>query len=375
MMHWMKRTALEYIAQGGLGYSFGAIGDESTSEYSNSVKNFTTVIFRLSILRQFVPFLSKIGPAWFRRLVVCITPIKRVQRLREICDVMYKTATTVFNEKKTRLALGDEAVELQVGEGRDVMSILMKENMKADLKDRLPNDELLGQMSTLIFAAQDTTSTALSRILHVLAENPNAQTRLREEVTEARILAKSDVAYDELHALPFLDAVVRETLRLFPPVYMIHRTTQRDVTLPLSSPVLATDGSTQLSSISLLRNTNVIIAIEAANRRTDVWGPDAGEWKPERWAKLKDHERSETEPKLPGVYMNTMTFLGGGRSCIGFKFALLEIKVVLSILLENFHFDLCPDKKYAWKLGGITTPGIEDDPVPKLPMRVSLVKS
>lgn len=118
--------------------------------------------------------------------------------------------------------------------------------MKADLKDRLPDDELLGQMSyvsdrlhasnspkgsyqslgcrTLIFAAQDTTSTALSRILHVLAENPDAQTRLREEVTEARILAKGDVAYDELHALPFLDAVVRETLRLFPPVYMIHRT-------------------------------------------------------------------------------------------------------------------------------------------------------
>lgn len=81
------------------------------------------------------------------------------------------------------------------------------------------------------------------------------------------------------------------------------------MTLPLSSPVLAADGSTQLSSISLLRNTNVIIAIEAANRRTDVWGPDAGEWKPERWAKLKDHERSETEPKLPGVYMNTCVFV------------------------------------------------------------------
>lgn len=53
----------------------------------------------------------------------------------------------------------------------------------------------------------------------------------------------------------------------------------------------------------------------------------------------------------------------------------LRSEVVLSILLENFHFDLCPDKKYSWKLGGITTPGIEDDPVPKLPMRVSLVKS
>ncbi len=53
MMHWMKRTALEYIAQGGLGYSFGAIGDESTSEYSNSVKNFTSVIFLPDFLKLF----------------------------------------------------------------------------------------------------------------------------------------------------------------------------------------------------------------------------------------------------------------------------------------------------------------------------------
>ena len=67
---------------------------------------------------------------------------------------------------------------------------------------------------TLIFAAQDTTSAALSRILHMLAIHKEAQERLRHEITEARILAKGDISYDELHALPFLDAVCRETLRL-----------------------------------------------------------------------------------------------------------------------------------------------------------------
>ena len=67
--------------------------------------------------------------------------------------------------------------------------------------------------STLIFAAHDTTSTSLSRMLHVLALHPAAQAKLREEVTAAR-LEHGDLAYDALMALPYLDAVVRESLRL-----------------------------------------------------------------------------------------------------------------------------------------------------------------
>jgi len=55
------------------------------------------------------------------------------------------------------------------------------------------------------------------------------------------------------------------------------------------------------------------------------------------------------------------------------KFAQLEIKITLSVLIETFRFDLSADKKIAWKLGGIVSPGVENDPVPKLPLRVALV--
>lgn len=68
--------------------------------------------------------------------------------------------------------------------------------------------------STLIFAAHDTTSSALSRILHLLALHPEAQDRLRAEVTAARADG-GDLSYEQLEALPFLDATVRETLRLY----------------------------------------------------------------------------------------------------------------------------------------------------------------
>ncbi|KAL5525409.1 hypothetical protein ACEPAF_9279 [Sanghuangporus sanghuang] len=387
MLYWLKRTALEIIGQGGLGYSFGPLDSTTRSEYSESVKNFAPTLFRLSILRQFLPFFSSIGPAWLRRVIVRILPIKRVQRLREIVIVMDKTVRAIYTEKCSRLNAGDSAVRAQISEGRDITSILLRENTKSTEEDKLSDEEILGQMSTLIFAGQDTTSAAFTRTLQTLAEHPSAQTRLRDELLEAHALARGDLDYDTLHTLPFLDAVVRETLRLYPPVFMLHRVTTKDTILPLSVPIHISDGRSPISSLPLRKNTNVIIAIDAANRRTDIFGPDAEQWRPERWLERDDpenednktnsHENSHNEKvsnnKLPGVYSGLMTFLGGGRSCIGFNFAILEIKTLLAALIPAFHFELPEEKELAWKLGGIVSPGVKDDPVPKLPLRLSLV--
>lgn len=68
-------------------------------------------------------------------------------------------------------------------------------------------------LSTLTLAANETTSRTLCRILHILSERPEVQERLRAELIEAR-LAHGDLDYDQLGALPFLDAIVRETFRV-----------------------------------------------------------------------------------------------------------------------------------------------------------------
>ena len=79
-----------------------------------------------------------------------------------------------------------------------------------------------GLYSGLIFAGHDTTSSILSRALHLLSMDQERQTKLREEVTAARE-ERGDLDYDSLMSLPFLDAVCRETLRLFPPLSSIGR--------------------------------------------------------------------------------------------------------------------------------------------------------
>lgn len=109
----------------------------------------------------------------------------------------------------------------------------MKANLEASDEDRLPESEILAQMtfvavveifaahlidstihrSSFLLAGMDTTSGALSRILHQLALHPEVQEKLRIELTEARE-RDGDLDFDTLHSLPYMEAVVRETLRL-----------------------------------------------------------------------------------------------------------------------------------------------------------------
>lgn len=78
------------------------------------------------------------------------------------------------------------------------------------------DDDAIDNLRTLVFAAMDTTSSALARILHLLAQHPQVQDKLREEIVRAKQVNGESVhlSYDELHALPYLEAVCRETLRL-----------------------------------------------------------------------------------------------------------------------------------------------------------------
>jgi len=72
------------------------------------------------------------------------------------------------------------------------------------------------------------------------------------------------------------------------------------------------------------------------NMRTDIWGPDATEFNPDRWN--KQHQQ------VPGVWGNIMTFISGPRNCIGHRLTLVEMKILLFILLRSFEFAIPPSK-------------------------------
>ncbi|KIY47946.1 cytochrome P450 [Fistulina hepatica ATCC 64428] len=138
---------------------------------------------------------------------------------------------------------------------------------------------------------------------------------------------------DELNALPYLDRVVRESLRVYSPVCNTARIADADDVIPLSRPIVDKRG-VQRHEIRIKRGLNIQIPIQIMNKDPDVWGDDAKEFRPDRW--IVPPEGAKT---MPGVWGNQMTFLGGPHSCIGYRFALTEIKIALFVLLRAFNFE------------------------------------
>jgi len=318
-----------------------------------------------------LPLAIKLLPTNVRTFIMNITPWKNLHDVRDMVNYMHELSVEIYQEKQRALEEGEESVVKQIGQGKDLLSIMMRENMKADTQDKLPEEEIIAQMSTFTFAAMDTTSSAMSRILHLLALHPAVQDKLRQEIIEARKERQGEnLSYDELVALPYLDAVCRETLRLYAPVATLMRKAREDTVLPLSRPVRGVDGK-DVTEVFIPRGSRVWLSLLNANRSSELWGPDAMEWKPERW--LSPLPESIMDSKIPGIYSHLMTFSGGTRSCIGFKFSQLEMKVVIAMLAENFKFSLPPGKEIYWQMSGIASPVIVgDDGHTKLPLIVEL---
>ncbi|KAH9914679.1 cytochrome P450 [Epithele typhae] len=219
--------------------------------------------------------------------------------------------------------------------------------MAASEEDRLPEEELVAQIATFIVAGVDTTSNALARTLDILSVRPETQERLRHEVLEAREQYGQEIPYNELSALPYLDAVCRETMRLHPSVTFTQRAAKQDTVLPLSVPVNGID------HIAVPKGVEVLTNIAACNTNKALWGDDAYEWNPDRW--LRPLPAAVEEARIPGIYANSFSFGGGGYSCIGFKFSQLEMKVVLSSLIASFRFERS-SKGFVWNLAGVAFP-------------------
>ncbi|QRV93490.1 cytochrome P450 family protein [Ceratobasidium sp. AG-Ba] len=364
VLYWCNSAALEFIGQAGLGHTFGRFqGIESA--YSRAIKDFLPTFgevapFRaiFNIAYNYIPSVS------LRRKLVDFVPIQSVQRMKEIVRVQDDQARVILNQKKKDLQV-DSGTE----RNEDILTTLLKTNAQLVDNERLPEDQVLGQINALIFAGHETTSGTLTRILDLLSQNLELQNKLRAEISA--ISATAD--YDEVNSLPLLDAVCRETLRLYPPVPVLERQPTKDWVVPLRYPVKGRDG-TPLCEIVVKKGTHIYLALREANRCKETWGEDADIFRPERW--LDPKSQSFGDNKTPGVYSSIMTFGAGPRACLGFRFALLELKVVLSTLLRSFEFTPSAfETEWRFKVG--MAPFVIDsgdcEEKAQLPLRVTLV--
>ncbi|GLA29977.1 hypothetical protein AnigIFM63604_011514 [Aspergillus niger] len=186
----------------------------------------------------------------------------------------------------------------------------------------LSDESIIDNMITFLIAGHETTSGMLSFVFYYLLKNAHAYKKAQEEVD--RVIGRRKITVDDLSKLPYINAVMREALRLNPPASVMrvhaHPTKNKE------DPVTLGNGRYVLN-----KDEPITVLLPKLHRDPKVYGADAEEFKPERML-------DENFNSLP---RNSWKPFGNGmRGCIGRPFAWQEGLLAIALLLQNFNFQL-----------------------------------
>ncbi|KAF8440963.1 cytochrome P450 [Boletus edulis BED1] len=323
VLMWLSRATLDVIGIAGFGYRFNALSGQS-DELANAYHLIFATAKKLqlrTILETWIPLLRK-----FR--VHSEVMDKAHHHLICIGLQLINERKTTINHVSARRCWDDERdySELSPPEP-DLLSVLVRSNMASFASQRLTTPEVLCQISTFLIAGYETSSSALTWCLYALAicgrQFAPSLWILRHWM---KILSK----------LEYLDWVVRETLRFHAPVTWTMRVAMEDDEIPVQQPFWDKHGELN-RTIKIAKHDIITIPIQAINKSYSIWGQDAHIFRPERWK-----NPPESSKAIQGLYSNILTFLSGNRGCIGYRFALAEIKMFLFTLIRDLEFTVEP---------------------------------
>jgi cytochrome P450 family 6 len=204
----------------------------------------------------------------------------------------------------------------------DFLNLLLqiKNNGKLDDGENLGKitfNELMAQSTVFLVAGFETSATAMMFALYELAVNPDVQSKLRANVVETLKKHDGKLTYEAIMDMEYLGYVVTETLRKYPSVPTLFRTTAEDYAVPGRN-------------ITIEKGTQIFIPVYAIHHNPEFY-PEPEVFKPERWL-------PEEVQKRPA--MSYLTFGDGPRNCIGMRFGLLQIRLGLARLVERYNIML-----------------------------------
>jgi retinoid hydroxylase len=283
---WMRNLAMRIAMRALLGLDPDDDGKGAlAAENFERALSFFGIDFALRLLR---------GPG---------SPWRRLMTARAVLDRI------VYEEIDRRRAAPDSG-------RRDILSLLVE--ARGENGERFTDTEIRDQVMTLMFAGHDTSTSTVTFALWELAHHPDALARLCEE--QDRVLAGAAPTIDQLEReMPYLDMVVDEVLRLYPPAWIGPRRAVRDF---------------EWGGYQVPRGAYVNYCSWASHRLPEVF-PEPEAFVPERFAP----ERKAALPR--GAYV---PFGGGKRVCIGKRFGQVEVKMVTTMLLQQLRADALPGR-------------------------------
>ncbi|KAF9480874.1 cytochrome P450 [Pholiota conissans] len=324
-LSWLSRTTLDVIGLAGFNYKFDSLTD---SPEKNELSEAFAVMFRTSTSLNPIAALRGLFPA------LRFLPAPGDTESGLASKTMFSIGAQLLADSKASNATQNE----KSSHARDILSILVHANSATDLSEnqRLNDKDVLAQIPTFMVAGHETTSVAVTWALFALTQKRDIQDKLRDELST---ISTDNPTMDELNSLPYLDAVVRETLRLHAPVPSSMRAAVKDDVVPLSEPYVDKHGKKH-ETVTIKKGQMIMIPIVPINKSKDLWGDDAWEFNPDRWQNLP-----EAVSAVPSVWGNMMTFIGGPRACIGYRFSIIEMKALIFTLVRAFDFDLAVPAK------------------------------
>ncbi|TYJ53844.1 hypothetical protein B9479_005531 [Cryptococcus floricola] len=319
VLKYINMATFDVMGRAGFGHAFEALS-EKPNRLTDCMHRYIAAIFEVRL------------SDWLAGRYHIQIPSEHNRTINREKQEILDFAKRIAGERKNvilKQSLG-EGINKKQDIGKDLLSILIKANMASDLEphERLSDEVLADQILT--FARSETVATSLSIFLSLLSEHPDVHDRLRTELVS---VDDDRPTVEVLDNLPYLDAFVREALRFFPAAPWIFRSATGDATVPLGTPIKGKDGKL-MTSFNIDERSFIFFPLRAINTSTTFWGPDAETFDPSRFL----DGRTENLAKLPGVYGNMMTFLAGPRNCIGYRFAVLQMKVMLFALLRGLEF-------------------------------------
>jgi cytochrome P450 len=237
------------------------------------------------------------------------------QTRNDFLQLLLDTAKEVSAEEKwDEDKEGDIAANYGVEDASKLLKLTTRKNLNMD--------ELLAQCVIFFIAGYDTTASTLSFASYLLALNQDKQALLREEVDRVIKEHKGEITYEAIQDMKYLDNVISETLRIYPPAVRAERLADSDYKL----------GDT---GITVPKNMIITIPIYAMHHDPKFY-PNPEKFEPDRFTP-EERAKRDQYAYLP--------FGAGPRNCVGMRFALMEIKVCLAHVIADFSINICPQTK------------------------------
>lgn len=255
---------------------------------------------------------------------ICVTT--HLPKLNNILSPMLGQPPIVkFAEKVVRARLAEDR---QGDERPDFISHFIETHKLDSLMDER---QIVISVVGKLLAGTLSPSSAMKELTRHLATHLESQKKLYEELLSRNVALPA--SFEAVQNLPYLEGIVREALRLHSQIVV-----RQERVAPAGGLMLP-------NGICLPAGTNVGALGQAMTLHRDVFGPDADEYKPERWMKRDNESQIQYDERRKSMERSDMTFGHGSRACIGKNLTLLELHKAVASLVLTFRFEAVGDTR------------------------------